>query len=99
MGRFCRAQESGCVGTRLKFGFRDSGGHTLLSRNPCAGDSLIDYLEAGNSLAKFLDNFPSVSRGSYSRARGSEGGSHQLAMRILLDENLPRKLAGHLEPK
>ena len=25
-------------------------------------DSLIDYLEAGNSLAEFLDNFPSVSR-------------------------------------
>jgi uncharacterized protein (DUF433 family) len=25
-------------------------------------DSLIDYLEAGDSLAEFLDNFPSVSR-------------------------------------
>ena len=25
-------------------------------------DSMIDYLEAGNSLDEFLDNFPSVSR-------------------------------------
>jgi uncharacterized protein (DUF433 family) len=25
-------------------------------------DSLIDYLEAGDSLNEFLDNFPSVSR-------------------------------------
>jgi len=25
-------------------------------------DSLIDYLEAGDSLEEFLDNFPSVSR-------------------------------------
>jgi len=25
-------------------------------------DSLIDYLEAGDSLAEFLDNFPSVTR-------------------------------------
>ena len=25
-------------------------------------DSLIDYLEAGDSLGEFLDNFPSVSR-------------------------------------
>ncbi len=25
-------------------------------------DSLIDYLEAGDSLDEFLDNFPSVSR-------------------------------------
>ena len=25
-------------------------------------DSLIDYLEAGDSLHEFLDNFPSVSR-------------------------------------
>ena len=27
-------------------------------------DSLIDYLEAGDTLDEFLDNFPSVSRGS-----------------------------------
>ena len=27
-------------------------------------DSLIDYLEAGDSLDEFLDNFPSVSRGA-----------------------------------
>jgi len=26
-------------------------------------DSLIDYLEAGDTLDEFLDNFPSVSRG------------------------------------
>jgi len=40
----------------------------IMGGTPCfAGtrvpvDSLIDYLEAGDSLAEFLDNFPSVSR-------------------------------------
>ena len=40
----------------------------ILSGTPCFRgtrvpvDSLIDYLEAGDSLDEFLDNFPSVSR-------------------------------------
>ena len=40
----------------------------IMGGTPCfAGtrvpvDSLIDYLEAGDSLTEFLDNFPSVSR-------------------------------------
>ena len=40
----------------------------ILCGTPCfrgtrvPADSLIDYLEAGDSLDEFLDNFPSVSR-------------------------------------
>jgi uncharacterized protein (DUF433 family) len=40
----------------------------ILAGTPCFRgtrvpvDSLIDYLEAGDSLDEFLDNFPSVSR-------------------------------------
>ena len=40
----------------------------ILGATPCFRgtrvpvDSLIDYLEAGDSLDEFLDNFPSVSR-------------------------------------
>ena len=40
----------------------------ILGGTPCfrgtrvPGDSLIDYLEAGDTLDEFLDNFPSVSR-------------------------------------
>jgi uncharacterized protein (DUF433 family) len=40
----------------------------ILGGAPCfrgtrvPADSLIDYLEAGDSLGEFLDNFPSVSR-------------------------------------
>ncbi|MEP7355257.1 MAG: DUF433 domain-containing protein [Acidobacteriota bacterium] len=40
----------------------------ILGGTPCfrgtrvPADSLIDYLEAGDSLDEFLDNFPSVSR-------------------------------------
>lgn len=42
----------------------------ILSGTPCFRgtrvpvDSLIDYLEAGDTLDEFLDNFPSVSRES-----------------------------------
>ena len=32
-------------------------------------DSLIDYLEAGDTLDEFLDNFPSVARGAAIAAR------------------------------
>jgi uncharacterized protein (DUF433 family) len=40
----------------------------ILGGTPCfrgtrvPADSLIDYLEAGDTLDEFLDNFPSVSR-------------------------------------
>ena len=43
-------------------------GPEILGGTPCFRgtrvpvDSLIDYLEAGDSLDEFLDNFPSVSR-------------------------------------
>jgi uncharacterized protein (DUF433 family) len=42
----------------------------ILAGTPCFRgtrvpvDSLIDYLEAGDTLDEFLDNFPSVTRGA-----------------------------------
>ena len=38
------------------------GGTPCLRGTRVPVDSLIDYLEAGDSLDEFLDNFPSVSR-------------------------------------
>ena len=38
------------------------GGTPCFRGTPVPVDSLIDYLEAGDSLDEFLDNFPSVSR-------------------------------------
>ena len=38
------------------------GGTPCFRGNRVPADSLIDYLEAGDSLDEFLDNFPSVSR-------------------------------------
>ena len=38
------------------------GGTPCFSGTRVPVDSLIDYLEAGDSLDEFLDNFPSVSR-------------------------------------
>ena len=38
------------------------GGTPCFRRTRVPVDSLIDYLEAGDSLDEFLDNFPSVSR-------------------------------------
>jgi Protein of unknown function (DUF433) len=59
-------------------------------------DSLIDYLEAGDSLDEFLDNFPSVSREAAIAAL-----EEAKALLTSPDEgpagrNLPRKLARHL---
>ena len=38
------------------------GGTQCFSGTRVPVDSLIDYLEAGDSLDEFLDNFPSVTR-------------------------------------
>ena len=38
------------------------GGTPCFSGTRVPVDSLIDYLEAGDSLDEFLDNFPSVTR-------------------------------------
>jgi uncharacterized protein (DUF433 family) len=38
------------------------GGTACFSGTRVPVESLIDYLEAGDSLDEFLDNFPSVSR-------------------------------------
>ena len=56
-------------------------------------DSLIDYLEAVDSLEEFLDDFPSVSREAAITALEDPDQSE---MKVLLDENQPRKLAGYL---
>ncbi len=50
--------------------------------------NFFDYLEAGHSLAEFLDDFPSVSR---AQARAAlELARDSLIARIVLDESLPR---------
>lgn len=56
----------------------------------------VDYLEADDSLGEFLDNFPSVSHEAAVAATRRRQRSYQSSMRILLDENLPRKLSGHI---
>ncbi len=58
--------------------------------------NLIDYLERGHSLDEFLDSFPSVSR---DQAVAALEAAHDalIRMRVLLDEQLPRQLSGHLE--
>ena len=40
----------------------DSGRCAVLLRNSSAGGLMINYLEAGDTLDEFLDNFPAVSR-------------------------------------
>jgi uncharacterized protein (DUF433 family) len=48
-------------------------------------DSLIDYLEAGDTLDEFLDNFPSVSReAAIAALEESQSTPHQLAMKVPL---------------
>ena len=41
---------------------KSSAGRLAFAEPRVPADSLIDYLEAGDSLDEFLDNFPSVSR-------------------------------------
>jgi len=53
---------------------------------------LIDYLEAGDSLDKFLDAFPSVTREQVVAAL-EIAREALMPVRILLDESLPRQLA------
>jgi hypothetical protein len=54
--------------------------------------------KAGDTLDEFLDNFPSVTLRSCHRRTGrSQGPPHQPAMKILIDENLPRNLVAHLD--
>ena len=57
--------------------------------------NLIDYLEDGYSLDEFLDEFPSVSR---EQAIAALEAAHEalIAMRVLLDEQLPLRLAREL---
>jgi uncharacterized protein (DUF433 family) len=53
--------------------------------------TLFDYLEGKSSLEDFLDDFPTVSREVASHCWRTLG-SACWAMRLLLDESVPRKL-------
>ena len=83
----------------------------IMSGEPCfAGTrvpvrTLLDYIEGGDSLDEFLEDFPTVSRrqaiaflGRVRRCDAGENSASRL-MRILLDECLParlrRDLPGH----
>lgn len=58
----------------------------ILGGTPCfrgtrvPAETLIDYLEAGDTLDEFLDNFPSVSRATAIAAL--EEAPHQIGFRI-----------------
>jgi uncharacterized protein (DUF433 family) len=55
--------------------------------------NLLDYVRAGESVAEFLDDFPSVSRDQVDSVLAlAETLLMRPSMRILLDECLPRKL-------
>src|SRR5207248_1944158 len=53
--------------------------------------NLFDYLEAGESLDQFLDDFPTVAR-EVAVAVLEQAREAVTRMRILLDESLPRRL-------
>ena len=58
--------------------------------------ALFDYLEGGETLDQFLDQFPSVSSNRHS-PRSIWLGIPFWPVRVLLDENLPRALAAELK--
>jgi hypothetical protein len=53
--------------------------------------ALIDYLEGGHTLAEFLEDFPTVTREQAVAAR-RRWARPSSAMRIPLDQGLPRRL-------
>jgi hypothetical protein len=53
--------------------------------------TLLDYLEAGQPLAQFLDDFPTVSR-DQAVAALEQAKEALFAVRVLLDECLSRRL-------
>ncbi len=54
--------------------------------------ALLDYLEGGQTLAEFLDDFPTVTREvAIAALEAAKSTSRRpVAMRILLDECIPR---------
>ena len=57
--------------------------------------NLLDYLEAGDSLGEFLQDFPGVTR-DQAVAGAEYAKRHWWPMCVLLDECLPRRLRSHL---
>ena len=60
--------------------------------------ALLDYLEGGQTLDEFLDDFPTVTQAAAISCVGTRevSGRRPLGMRVLNDECLPRKLKKHL---
>lgn len=62
--------------------------------------TLFDYIEGGDNLSEFLDDFPSVSKDAAIELLEMAKKSltiEKYCMKILLDESLPRKLKRTLE--
>lgn len=65
------------------------GGAPVFAGTRVPVQTLLDYLEAGESLADFLEGFPTVSREQDRLSRGGEGpAGRQGVVRVLLDETL-----------
>lgn len=58
---------------------------------------LLDYLEGGETLDEFLENFPTVTREQAIAAALEQAKEGYLPMRLLLDECVPRKLRSDLQ--
>jgi len=59
--------------------------------------ALLDYLEGGQTLDAFLDDFPTVTREAAVHAWNTPiADRRRTSMKLLLDECLPRKLKHHL---
>jgi uncharacterized protein (DUF433 family) len=57
--------------------------------------TLLDYLEAGQPLSEFLEDFPTVTREQAVTAL-EQARRHSSPVRVLLDECLPRRLRREL---
>ena len=69
------------------------GGTPVFTRTRVPVRILMEYLEAGDRLDDFLQDFPSVSRDKASGCWNGPGQSSPASrMRLLLDESVPRPL-------
>ena len=69
------------------------GGEPEITGTRVPAKSLIDHLEAGDSIGQFLEGFPSVKREQVVLCSKNRGHmSSRRVMRLLLDENLDWRL-------
>ena len=70
------------------------GGAPVFAGTRVPVDALIDFLEGGDTIEDFLENYPGVSRSGLCLSRGSEpcARGEDGVKRVLFDENLPRLL-------